>query len=179
MRACIKANVERQQPRVVAEQCHPKGGNARQQDRRFPAGQPGNRVWCSGATEPPSASQPDDHRKHSQTHPYRPDNGQGDESVPSPPAMGLPRPGILGVVARAARRQAEPANDVSQLWSLRKVKPVGRQHQPECRRPIVVEDPGFNRVGAGVQIGRHIRASKNPSSCRLCPVSTGRPLIFN
>ena len=41
--------------------------------------------------------------------------------VPSPPPIGLPGPGSLGVGASAALRQAEPVHDASQVPSLRKV----------------------------------------------------------
>src|ERR1043166_9775628 len=41
-------------------------------------------------------------------------------SVRSPPTVGLPGPGIFVAVASAAWRQEEPANDTSQLSSLRR-----------------------------------------------------------
>src|SRR6266508_2479109 len=37
----------------------------------------------------------------------------------SPPATGLPRPGVFAAEARAAFRHEEPANDASQFWSVR------------------------------------------------------------
>src|SRR5437588_6489615 len=39
--------------------------------------------------------------------------------VRSLPSIEFPRPGSLGEATRAAPRQAEPANEVIQLWSLR------------------------------------------------------------
>src|SRR5438132_13173675 len=41
-------------------------------------------------------------------------------NVSSPPAMELPGPGLFASDASAALRQEEPANDASQLLSLRK-----------------------------------------------------------
>ncbi len=160
MIACIKANVGRQQPRVVAEQRHPERSNDRQQGSRFPLGQPGNCIRRSGATEPPSDNRPDDHRKSSKNRPNRPDDGQSGECFLASghgiaPARYSWRRGQRSMAPCGTHKRGLPSLVASQG------ELVGHQRQPKCRWPMAVKDPGLNRIGARVQTGQHIRARNN------------------
>ena len=99
-------------------------------------------------------------------------------SVSSPPAMGLPRPGIRGVVASAAWRHAEPTNEVSQVWSLRKVNWSVTNASQSAGGPWLL------RTLASIVLVPACRLASTfvleiIFQLRLAPKSTGLPLIFN
>src|ERR1700736_2849798 len=98
--------------------------------------------------------------------------------VCSPAVAGFPGPGNLGGEASTTGRQLDPANDASQLWSVRRVTPSAINTSHNAGGALLLKTRTSMRF---VPVRKNGRTSTVDTSFqfRIVPVSTEAPLILS